>query len=126
MRSDGAALGFTLPMAMGSGVLFVRAKRARRPIARGCATNRPARRPGAESVLAGPNLAESGRQRYAGGVADSELAGIQGHALPEYGDDGVDVTLVRWMLSLTPAERLQFLQERIDDVRYIRELNAGK
>ncbi len=25
--------------------------------------------------------------------------------------DGVDLTLVRWMLSLTPAERLQVLQE---------------
>jgi hypothetical protein len=25
-------------------------------------------------------------------------------------DDGVDVTLIRWMLSLTPAERLRVLQ----------------
>jgi hypothetical protein len=28
-------------------------------------------------------------------------------------DDGVDVTLIRWMLSLTPAERLQVLQSNM-------------
>jgi hypothetical protein len=27
-----------------------------------------------------------------------------------YSADGVDLTLIRWMLSLTPAERLQVLQ----------------
>jgi hypothetical protein len=27
-----------------------------------------------------------------------------------FSDDGVDLTLIRWMLSLTPAERLQVLQ----------------
>jgi hypothetical protein len=43
--------------------------------------------------------------------------------LPEYSDDGVDLTLVRWMLSLTPAERLQVLQKHINRVRAIRELN---
>ena len=28
-----------------------------------------------------------------------------------YGSDGVDVTLIRWMLSLTPDERLQTLED---------------
>lgn len=45
--------------------------------------------------------------------------------LREYSDDGVDLTLIRWMLSLRPAERLEFLQERIDEIAAIRELNAG-
>jgi hypothetical protein len=45
--------------------------------------------------------------------------------LPDYSEDGVDLTLIRWMLSLTPAERLQFLQDRINDIKAIRELNAG-
>jgi len=27
-------------------------------------------------------------------------------------EDGVDVTLIRWMLWLTPAERLQFMDEQ--------------
>lgn len=29
---------------------------------------------------------------------------------PSHSDDGVDLTLIRWMLSLTPAERLAVLQ----------------
>jgi hypothetical protein len=34
--------------------------------------------------------------------------------LLDYSDDGVDLTLVRWMLSLTPAERLEALQHFAD------------
>lgn len=29
--------------------------------------------------------------------------------LPDYSPDGVDLSLIRWTLSLTPAERLAFL-----------------
>lgn len=32
-------------------------------------------------------------------------------SLPTHSPDGVDLTLIRWMLSLTPAERLQVLQD---------------
>ena len=32
---------------------------------------------------------------------------------PLYSETGVDLTLIRWMLSLTPAERLQVLQQTI-------------
>ena len=49
-------------------------------------------------------------------MADSELGN----------QDGVDVTLIRWMLSLTPAERLEFLEERLEDLQAIRELNAAR
>ena len=38
-------------------------------------------------------------------------------------DDGVDITLIRWMLSLTPMERLQTLQ---NNVRSILRLRDGK
>jgi hypothetical protein len=38
--------------------------------------------------------------------------------------DGVDLTLIRWMLSLTPAERLEVLQKYIDTVYDIRARNA--
>ena len=31
-------------------------------------------------------------------------------------DDGVDVTLIRWMLSLSPDERLAVLQGFVDSV----------
>ena len=44
--------------------------------------------------------------------------------LPEYSEDGVDLTLIRWMLSLTPAQRLEFLEQRINEILAIRELNA--
>ncbi len=36
------------------------------------------------------------------------------------GEDGVDVTLIRWMLSLTPAERLEVLQQSVDSLLSLR------
>ena len=35
---------------------------------------------------------------------------------PEYSPDGVDLTAIRWMLSLTPDERLQTLENFIEFV----------
>ena len=46
--------------------------------------------------------------------------------LTDYSEDGVDLTLIRWMLSLTPAERLDVLQGHVDDLTAIRELNASR
>lgn len=34
-------------------------------------------------------------------------------ALPTHNADGVDIGLIRWMLSLTPAERLQTLENHM-------------
>ena len=45
--------------------------------------------------------------------------------LTDYGEDGVDLTLIRWFLSLTPAERLQFHQRHVNRILEIRRLNAG-
>jgi len=45
---------------------------------------------------------------------------------PEYSDDGIDLSLIRWTLSLTPAGRLQFVQNQTNRILAIRELNAGK
>jgi len=58
-------------------------------------------------------------------VVDSNIDAI-GCPRPDYGEDGVDLTLIRWTLSLTPLERLQFLEERIDEVLAIRERNARR
>jgi hypothetical protein len=44
--------------------------------------------------------------------------------LTDYSEDGVDLTLIRWMLSLTPAERLQVLQRHVNRILSIRALNA--
>ena len=37
-----------------------------------------------------------------------------------YSEDGVDLTLIRWMLSLTPAERLQVLQQAVRSLQRLR------
>ena len=47
-------------------------------------------------------------------------------AQTDYSEDGVDLTLIRWMLSLTPAQRLQFLQGQVNAILAIRRLNAGQ
>jgi hypothetical protein len=38
-----------------------------------------------------------------------------------YSEDGVDLTLIRWMLSLTPAERLQVLQQSVQSLLRLRD-----
>jgi hypothetical protein len=53
-------------------------------------------------------------------MATDDLAG-----LTDYSPDGVDLTLIRWMLSLTPAERLEFLEEHVKAISAIRKFNAG-
>ena len=39
---------------------------------------------------------------------------------PAFSEDGVDLTLIRWMLSLTPTERLEVLQEHIWSIMRLR------
>ncbi len=41
-----------------------------------------------------------------------------------YSEDGVDLTMIRWMLSLTPAERLEVLQSAVNSILDVREQNA--
>ena len=55
----------------------------------------------------------------------SDAGAVDRDPLTDYSPDGVDLTLIRWMLSLTPLERLQFLEERINDILEIQERNAG-
>jgi hypothetical protein len=43
---------------------------------------------------------------------------------PDYSEDGVDLSLIRWFLSLTPAERLEFAERQVNEILAIRELNA--
>jgi hypothetical protein len=39
---------------------------------------------------------------------------------PTHSADGVDLTLIRWMLSLTPAERLEVLQNNVRSILRLR------
>jgi hypothetical protein len=41
-----------------------------------------------------------------------------------HSEDGVDLTLIRWMLSLTPAERLQVLQQAVQSLLRLRDGKA--
>jgi hypothetical protein len=43
-----------------------------------------------------------------------------------HSEDGVDLTLIRWMLSLTPAERLQVLQQSAQSLLRLRDGKAGR
>ena len=45
---------------------------------------------------------------------------------PPEGDDGVDVTLIRWMLSLTPRERLDVLDSAMDAMGKLRGIAAPR
>jgi hypothetical protein len=39
------------------------------------------------------------------------------------GEDGVDLTLIRWMLSLTPTQRLDVLQQHVRAILKLRHDN---
>jgi hypothetical protein len=40
--------------------------------------------------------------------------------LDSYSDDGVDLTLIRWMLSMTPTDRLRTLQQNVRSIMRLR------
>ena len=40
--------------------------------------------------------------------------------LPTYSEEGVDLTLIRWMLSLTPVERLRAMQQAATSAHRLR------
>jgi hypothetical protein len=43
--------------------------------------------------------------------------------LPTQNAEGVDLTLVRWMLALTPAERVEWVESVAQSLQELRELN---
>ena len=45
-------------------------------------------------------------------------------ALTDYSEDGVDLTLIRGFLSLTPAERLDYLEQHVNAILEVRRLNG--
>lgn len=47
-----------------------------------------------------------------------------GRALPVFAQDGTDLTLIRWMLSLTPEERLKALQTQVQFINQVRAENG--
>ena len=53
---------------------------------------------------------------YTPRMNDGELAGEAN----TFSDDGVDLTLIHWLLSLTPAERLAALQSNMRSLEALR------
>ncbi len=45
---------------------------------------------------------------------------------PLVSTEGVDLTLIRWMLSLTPAERIEQIESIARSLEEIRELNRDR
>jgi hypothetical protein len=45
----------------------------------------------------------------------------QAQEFPTHSPDGVDLTLIRWMLSLSPLERLLVLQKSVASLEKLRE-----
>jgi hypothetical protein len=43
---------------------------------------------------------------------------------PAYSEDGVDLTLIRWFLSLTPTERLRHLEDHLRAIMKVRRENS--
>lgn len=47
-------------------------------------------------------------------------------SLPTHNADGVDLTLIRWMLTLTPVERVEYIQGLVESLDEIRTLNGDE
>lgn len=47
-------------------------------------------------------------------------------SVPTHNADGVDLTLIRWMLTLTPVERVEYIQGLVESLEEIRELNGDE
>lgn len=64
--------------------------------------------------------------RYAGSVNSEETADSVDPPQPDYDESGVDLSLIRCLLALTPAERLRVAQDSINSILAILERNAAK
>ncbi len=53
-------------------------------------------------------------------AADSSDGDSRRHKLGSDYVDGVDLTLIRWMLSLSPAQRLRVLQQTVSSLQKLR------
>jgi hypothetical protein len=54
-------------------------------------------------------------------MEQSAIQGIEEPLEPDVAPDGVDLGLIRWMLSLSPLERLDALQDFVDGALALRD-----
>ncbi len=55
-------------------------------------------------------------------MSQNEVKPPQGK--PLFSADGTDLSLIRWMLSLTPQQRLQVLQNNVNSVLRLRRVRS--
>ncbi len=81
-------------------------------------------------------LRPAGERRHAGPTRNGEMTEEESlksgrhpsdptESLPTHSEDGVDLTLIRWMLTMTPAERLETLQEIVWSILRLRRGEAS-
>ena len=69
------------------------------------------------------NRPAKARRRKGPSAKANSRRDLRDEDLPAYSEDGVDLTLIRWMLSLTPAQRLDILQQNTNAILEIRHAN---
>jgi len=57
-------------------------------------------------------------------VSQNTSSSLRDEQLPDYSEDGIDLTLIRCTLAMTPAERFEFHDSQMADIEAIRKLNA--
>ena len=50
----------------------------------------------------------------------------QDHPEPDTNEEGVDLTLIRWMLTLSPAQRVEHIESVARSLQELRELNRER
>ncbi|MEE9229087.1 MAG: hypothetical protein V3U86_00100, partial [Acidobacteriota bacterium] len=61
------------------------------------------------------------RRRYNDGTLSEEIRCMAEQGIATHSPEGVDLTLIRWMLSLTPEERLRALQANVQAILRLRD-----
>jgi len=78
-----------------------------------------------ESLAIGPYLCETGRMNQPSPQSKFGEPYTPDYEEEPYSEDGVDLTLIRWMLSLTPAERLQVAQSAAQSLTRLKDARSS-
>ena len=70
-------------------------------------------------------IPEGAGPRYSSSMEEAESKPRSAEPLPAFSADGVDLTLIRWMLSLTVEERLQLLEDHAAFAWELRDVNPS-
>jgi hypothetical protein len=80
---------------------------------------------GQEGIRLSVSVTECARLHYSGCMQEAGSKCRPPEPLPAFSADGVDLTLIRWMLSLTVEERLQLLEDHAAFAWELRHANPS-